>query len=123
MTLEPETVAKILAICTGFGVVLPHLQAILQTPRLPSRAKAILTVILSIVGGVAAYVVGYGLFDWHDPVAIIGWVVGVYLMTSTLYARLLRPIGSTGYLENAVHAGHAPISPEPADVDPGGPQS
>jgi len=119
MNLNPELVVKIVAICTGFGVLLPHLQAILQKPWMPSKLKAVLTVGLSIVGGVAAYAVGYGLFDWHDPIAIAGWVVGVYLMTTTLYARLLKPLGSTEILENTVNGRGAPELAEPVPIEEG----
>jgi hypothetical protein len=100
---------EVLAVAGAIGLLLPLVQSIIQKPYWSPRVKAILAVVFAIVGGVAGYVITNGLseFDINDPIKIATWVAGVYVASTTLYARLLRPVGATDYLEQRVLARRA----------------
>lgn len=89
------------------GLIIPHVQAILQKPWWSPRAKAITTVILSAIFGLITYTAAMGL-GWigsWDPTDIAAWVIGVYAASAVIYARLARPAGTAPYLETHVNAG------------------
>lgn len=89
------------------GLIIPHVQAILQKPWWSPRAKAITTVILSAVFGLIAYIAanGIGWIGSWDPTDIAAWIIGVYAASALIYARLARPTGTAPYLEEHVNAG------------------
>lgn len=102
ITITPELIAKVVSICAAIGILMPHLQAVIQKPSWSPRAKALLSVGLAVVGGLAAYVVTNGL-DFTDPVKIALWISGAYVAIGELYARLWRPLGTTEALEHGVN--------------------
>jgi len=108
---------EVLAVAGAIGLLLPLAQSIIQKPYWSPRAKAILAVAFAVVGGVAGYVITNGLeFDINDPIKIAAWVAGVYVASTTLYARLLRPVGATDYLEQRVLARRAAPDTEDGPV-------
>ena len=131
MTISPDLAARIVGVAAAIGVLIPLVQAVLQKPWWSPRAKAILTVALAVVGGIAGYITQNGV-DLTDPVKIALWVAGGYAAATTLYARLLRPLGVTGYLEHNVngptrivdgpdpHDGHGEDPADPAADSDGG---
>lgn len=66
MNISPETTAQVVGIAVALGVLLPLLQSLLQKPWWSARTKSILTVVLAVVGGVAAFIVTNGL-DLSHP--------------------------------------------------------
>jgi hypothetical protein len=87
------------------GLVIPHVQAILQKPLWSPRVKSLLTVAISAILGLISYAAanGFGWIGTWDAYEIIAWIMGVYAASALIYARLLRPVGSTDYLETQVN--------------------
>jgi hypothetical protein len=97
-------------IATGLmGLLIPHVQAILQKPWWPPKIKAVLTVVLAAIFGIIVYAAanGFGWIGTWDAYQIIAWIMGVYAASALIYARLTRPIGTTDYLEQRVNARRA----------------
>lgn len=118
IVITPELVAKIISICAAIGVLMPHLQAVIQKPSWSPRAKALLSVALAVIGGLAAYIVTNGL-DFNDPVKIALWISGAYVAIGELYARLWRPLGTTDALEESVNGDREALELAEAQVGDG----
>jgi hypothetical protein len=87
------------------GLLIPHIQAILERPEWPARVKAIVTVVLAVIFGLLTYVAanGVGWINGWDPYAIIAWISGVWAASALIYARLTRPVGTTDALEYSIN--------------------
>lgn len=116
--IDAETAAKYLAIATAIGAALPFVQALIQQPQWSPKVKAVLTVILSIVAALVAYVVKNG-FNFGDPLELTAWVIGIFAAAATSYSRIWRPTDLAPKLERAT-APTPEAAVEPAQLVPAG---
>lgn len=107
--IETEAVSIILAV----GGLLPLLTAVFQQPKWSSRTRATMSVIISVLAGLVAYVSANGMaFD--SASAVVVFVVGVILASAASYESVWKPTGIAGSIENSTAPRRARID----DVDP-----
>lgn len=112
MALE-ETASVILAL----GGLLPLLTAALEQPGWSARTRTWVSVAVSVLAGLVAYVTQNGL-DFSSPSLIVTFLVGVTLASATSYKTLWKPSGVADKIENAtsrsVGTPESEVNPEEA---------
>lgn len=102
-----ELIASILVI----GSLLPLLISIVNQPQWSSRTRTIMSVGVSILAGVVAYVSENGL-DFSTPSNIVATIVGTVLATSVAYRNIWKPTGVAHAIEFGTSPTHSTASAE-----------
>lgn len=102
---------EFVAIVLAVGGLLPILTAVVNQPHWSTRARTIMSVLVSVLAGLVAYVAEFG-FVVDSPSSIVATVVGVVLAAATAYKTLWQPTGVAPAIEAAT-------SKTPQEVDAG----
>lgn len=102
-----ELIASVLAI----GSLLPLLISAVNQPHWSSRTRTIMSVGVSILAGIVAYVSENGL-DFSTPSNIVATLVGTILATSVAYRNIWKPTGVAQAIEYGTSRTHPTASAE-----------
>ena len=81
------------------GSVVPLLTALATKLRASSRVKAITNLVLSVVAGTVAYLVGVD--GSTDVIGLLSAVISTYLASGVTYSNLWKPTGAAPALQSA----------------------
>lgn len=107
---------EIVAIILAIGTLLPLLTSIVNQPRWSAKARTAMSVAVSTLAGLVAYVTQFG-FELTSVSTIVTFVVGVILASATAYRNLWKPTGVAPAIEASTSGGSAVVA-EVADSAP-----
>lgn len=107
--IEQEAITIILAV----GTLLPLLTAVVEQPRWSRSTRAVMSVAISVIAGLVAYVSQHGL-EFSSVSSVVVFVIGVVLASAASYESIWKPTGVASSIEQKT----APSSSTEDDVLP-----